>query len=87
MAMDLAPAGIRVNCVCPGPIWTPALRRVVAEAGLAEDEYLRVETPKILLGRIGEPDEVAAAALFLASDEASYVTGASLLVDGGYCAS
>ncbi len=86
MAMDLAPHRIRANCLCPGAVWTPALRKVIADNGIDHDAFLAEECPKILLGRIGEPEEIAAAALFLASDEASYITGASLLVDGGYCA-
>ena len=86
MAMDLAPDRIRANCVCPGPVWTPALRRVIADNGLDNEAFLAEECPKILLGRIGEPEEVAAAALFLASDEASYITGTELVVDGGWLA-
>jgi NAD(P)-dependent dehydrogenase (short-subunit alcohol dehydrogenase family) len=86
MAMDLAPFGIRVNCVCPGPIATPALWRAAREGGRTVEAYLAEETPKVLLGRVGEPEEVAHAVLFLASAEASYITGASLLVDGGYTA-
>lgn len=86
IAMDLAPYRIRANCVCPGPVWTPALRRTIADNAMDNTAFMADECPKILLGRIGEPDEVAAAVLFLASDEASYITGTSLLVDGGYCA-
>jgi NAD(P)-dependent dehydrogenase (short-subunit alcohol dehydrogenase family) len=52
--------------------------------GLHMDEYLKLVTAKVPLGRLGEPDEVARAALFLASEAASYVTGSMLLVDGGY---
>jgi NAD(P)-dependent dehydrogenase (short-subunit alcohol dehydrogenase family) len=86
MALDLAPFGIRVNCLCPGPIWTPALRRVIAERGLDPETYTRDEAPKMLLGRVGAPEEVAGPALFLVSDDASFITGTTLLVDGGYCA-
>ncbi len=82
MAIDCAPAAIRVNCLCPGAIRTPMLERWFREApdpGLLEAK----QTAPIPLGRFGRPEEIAAAALFLASDEASYMTGAIQLVDGG----
>lgn len=78
MALELAPAGVRVNAVSPGWILTPLTAERMATPGFQET-YLR----KIPMGRFGRPEEVAAVAVFLASDEASYVTGANVLVDGG----
>lgn len=79
-AVELALRGIRVNAVHPGLVRTPMLEPMPAE----ELDRKLARTP---LGRVGEPEEVAAAVLFLASGEASYVTGAELTVDGGYTAS
>jgi 3-oxoacyl-[acyl-carrier protein] reductase len=78
MAIELAPYSIRVNSVCPGFILTDLAR----EAGVTE-EVIRSYTQKIPLGRYGMPEEVANAFLFLASEEASFITGAELVVDGG----
>ncbi|MHB1343463.1 MAG: SDR family NAD(P)-dependent oxidoreductase [Thermoleophilia bacterium] len=78
MALELAPDGIRVNAVCPGFIETPLTAERAAEPGFHES-YVR----KIPMGRFGRPEEVARVIVFLASDEASYVTGAGVLVDGG----
>ena len=86
MAMDLAEFRIRVNCVCPGTILTKASRSHMDRVGQTLEEFTSEEGTKNLLGRIGDPREVAWAILFLASDEASFVTGAHLLVDGGYTA-
>jgi dihydroanticapsin dehydrogenase len=82
LALDLAPRGIRVNCVCPGIIDTALTRAFIdaAEDPLAlVDEYSAVAP----LARMGTPVEVADCVLFLASDEASFVTGSALVVDGG----
>ena len=82
LAAEGAPYGIRVNCVSPGMIETPATRGDL----LADDHPMRGIAAAIPLGRVGRADEVARCALFLACDEASYVTGANLVVDGGWSA-
>jgi NAD(P)-dependent dehydrogenase (short-subunit alcohol dehydrogenase family) len=81
-ALEFARKGIRVNCVCPGPIRTGMNESLVA----ANPEMVKAMDQKVPMGRIGEPEEVAAAAMFLCSDEASYITGAALPVDGGIVA-
>lgn len=82
MAIDHAADGIRVNCVCPGDTDTPMLRAEAAELGEPLDRFLQASARR-LLGRVGRPEEIAHAVLFLASDRASFVTGATLVVDGG----
>ncbi len=77
LALDLAPA-IRVNCVCPGAVETPLLRSSIHSE--ADREAVRARYP---LGRIAEPSEIASVVAFLASGEGSYVTGATIPVDGG----
>jgi NAD(P)-dependent dehydrogenase (short-subunit alcohol dehydrogenase family) len=84
MAMDYGRRGIRVNCVCPGFIDTPMMEAVFAMDGM--EHVLSSFTEAHALGRRGRPEEIAAAALFLASDDASFVTGTALVVDGGYTA-
>lgn len=86
MALDLGPHKIRVNCVCPGTILTPASYRHMEKVGMSLEEFNKEEGAKTFLGRAGQSVEVARAILFLASDDASYVTGAALMVDGGYSA-
>ena len=81
-ALELARSGIRLNAVCPGLIDTPALQRAFSRLPQQEGTA-RAAVP---VGRFGRPDEVARAVLFLASDDASYVTGATLVVDGGLSA-
>jgi len=81
-ALEVAPLGVRVNAVCPGLIDTPALRRAFARAPERE-AGTRAAVP---VRRFGRADEVARAILFLASDDASYVTGTTLVVDGGLSA-
>jgi NAD(P)-dependent dehydrogenase (short-subunit alcohol dehydrogenase family) len=80
MATDHAAQNIRVNTLSPGAVET---NRLVKRFGDMETAR-RVSGPKHLLGRLGQPDEIAAAAVFLASDASSFMTGADLLVDGGY---
>ena len=86
MAMDLGPHKIRVNAVCPGTILTSASYRHMSKVGITLEQFNAEEGARTFLGRIGSTREVAAAILFLVSDEASYITGASLMVDGGYTA-
>jgi NAD(P)-dependent dehydrogenase (short-subunit alcohol dehydrogenase family) len=76
-AHDYGPSNIRVNALCPGPIQT----RISPKPG---DPAFEWQCSQTVLGRVGQPQEVAYAALFLASDEASYITGATLPVDGGW---
>jgi NAD(P)-dependent dehydrogenase (short-subunit alcohol dehydrogenase family) len=82
MAIDHGRQGIRVNCICPGDVDTPMLPEDARMRGLQWQDYLAgcANRP---LGRIGTPDEIAKAALFLASDNSSFMTGAALVVDGG----
>jgi NAD(P)-dependent dehydrogenase (short-subunit alcohol dehydrogenase family) len=85
MALDYAPHNIRVNCVCPALVETEIATEFLKVA--RKDEKLWGEImSKIPLGRVGTPEDVAYAALFLASDESSWITGSSLMVDGGYTA-
>lgn len=82
MALECAPHHIRVNCVLPGAIATPML---MANWGdVPEDQHPLV--PRIPLGRVGKPDEIARVVQFLASDESSYMTGNEVVVDGGISA-
>ncbi len=86
MAMDLGPHKIRVNAVCPGTILTEASERHMKQSGLTFEQFNAEEGEKTLLGRIGQVREVAAAIVFLASEDASYITGSHVMVDGGYTA-
>jgi dihydroanticapsin dehydrogenase len=88
MALDLAADNIRVNAVCPGTVWTQIVERITREKGM--DRKAADADPEwggaSMLKRIADPSEIANAILFLASDDASYVTAAHLMVDGGYTA-
>lgn len=86
VALDLAPHGIRVNCVCPATILTRASHDHMERVGQTLDEFLAEQGPAHLLGRVGQAREVAYPIVFLASDEASFITGTHLMVDGGYTA-
>ena len=86
MAVDHAPDGIRVNAVCPGPTLTPFHERRTRELGRTLEQYREDAAKGTILKRPGTPEEVAACILFLASDDASFVTGTLLFVDGGLTA-
>lgn len=82
-ALDLKGTGIRVNVISPGPISTPGLDLALAPTGQA-DAIVDGMVAQLPAGRIGQPEDVAAAALFLASDESSFMTGSEMFVDGGF---
>ena len=82
MAIDHGPDGIRVNCVCPGDTHTPMLHDDADKRGMTWDDYAAGAAGRPL-GRMGTADEIADAVLFLSSDEASFITGDALVVDGG----
>lgn len=82
MALAHARDNVRVNCICPGSIDTPMLRSALASSGQFEENWKKTGMV-IPMGRIGTPEDIAYATLFLASDEARYITGIALPVDGG----
>ena len=84
LALDYAEKNIRANCVCPGEIETPMFLQEVAARKTTVDEHRKELCEYHPIGRLGRPSEVAKAVLFLASDDASFVTGTALSVDGGY---
>jgi 3-oxoacyl-[acyl-carrier protein] reductase len=82
LALDYGP-GIRVNCVCPGATASPRLLARIRTADDPEAQFQRVSARNAAMGRLAQPEEIAYAMLFLASDESSFVTGHALVVDGG----
>jgi 3-oxoacyl-[acyl-carrier protein] reductase len=76
LAKNFGPSGITINALAPGPVWTPMIENV-------NPDLLKFLTGLVPLGRLGEPEDVAYAAAFFASDEASWITGHWLDVDGG----
>jgi len=84
LACELAPIGVRVNAITPGAISTPGLAPLLGDLS---GPFARAVLDAQLIGRIGQPDDTAAAAAFLCSDEASFITGANVVVDGGRVAS
>ena len=85
LALDHALDGIRVNCLCPGRVETPFVSQRLREYPDPEQAYREMCSSQPM-GRMGRPEEIAAAALYLASDEAAFVTGAALSIDGGWSA-
>ncbi|MDB6121241.1 MAG: Short-chain dehydrogenase/reductase [Pedosphaera sp.] len=85
MALDHSHQGIRVNCICPGRVETPFVKARLAEYPDPEKAYREMSTTQ-LTGRMLRPEEVAGAAVYLASDEAASITGAAFLIDGGWSA-
>jgi len=85
LALDHSATGVRFNCICPGRVETPFVKRRLAESPDPEQAYRDMAATQ-LTGRMARPAEIAAAALYLAADEAAMVTGSSLLVDGGWSA-
>ncbi len=81
VAVEYARKGIRANSICPGPIETPLLAELLADPARRQRRLVHIP-----IGRFGRPEEIAKAALFLASDDASFVTGSALVVDGGITA-
>ena len=83
MAVDHASENIRVNCVCPGPVYVKRWERRAAAGGYPVEEDVARFISDIPMERVGDPDEVAQAILFLASEESSFMTGSVIVVDGG----
>jgi NAD(P)-dependent dehydrogenase (short-subunit alcohol dehydrogenase family) len=83
MALDHATSGVRVNCICPGRVQTPFVAARLREYPDPEAAFREMSATQAI-GRMGTPEEIAAAALYLASDEAAFVTGSALIIDGGW---
>jgi 2-keto-3-deoxy-L-fuconate dehydrogenase len=85
LAIDHATQGIRVNCVCPARVETPFVKARLREYSDPEAAYREMASSQAI-GRMGKPEEIAAAVLYLVSDEAAFITGTALIIDGGWSA-
>jgi len=83
MALDHADSGVRVNCICPGRVYTPFVEQRLKEYPDPKKAFDEMSATQAI-GRMGKPEEIAAAAHYLASDEACFVTGSALIIDGGF---
>jgi 2-keto-3-deoxy-L-fuconate dehydrogenase len=83
LALDYALDGIRANCICPGRVETPFVKSRISEYADPEKAYREMAATQAV-GRMGTPEEIAASVLYLASDEAAFVTGTALVIDGGF---
>lgn len=83
LALDHASAGVRVNCICPGRVETPFVSARLKEYPDPESAYRDMAASQAI-GRMGRPDEIAAAVIYLVSDEAAFITGSALIIDGGF---
>ncbi len=86
MQVDLAPHGVRANALLPGTILTPFVERYLRDSYTDPEEGMRTLRTRQLTAELGRPEDVASAALYLASDESSFVLGSALTVDGGLSA-
>jgi 2-keto-3-deoxy-L-fuconate dehydrogenase len=88
VAIDFITKGVRCNCICPGTVQSPSLDQrittLAAESGRSEPETRRMFVERQPMGRLGTAEEIAAAALYLGSDESAFTTGIALIVDGGW---
>ncbi|MEO1103991.1 MAG: SDR family oxidoreductase, partial [Pseudomonadota bacterium] len=85
-ALFYATEGIRVNSIHPGYIWTPLVADLGERAGFSEEEFKRELGSRHPVDKVGEPDDIAWGVVYLASDEAKFITGSELVIDGGYTA-
>jgi NAD(P)-dependent dehydrogenase (short-subunit alcohol dehydrogenase family) len=82
LTREFSPQGVRLNVICPGPVQTNLTPQYVRESEEIQKEIIRTTCP---VGRLGEPDDIAYAAVWLCSDEADWVTGSTIVIDGGAC--
>jgi len=85
-ALLYAPHNIRVNSIHPGYIWTPMVENFLRDSSLEVEEFHRTINSKHPIGSMGEPDDIGWAIVYLASEEAKFITGSELVIDGGYTA-
>ena len=83
LALDLGKYNIRVNCISPGPIVTNQIKKQINKSKISKEEVIKIMSDRTVLKRVGQPEDVANAIYFLASNKASFITGANLVIDGG----